>query len=164
MLQADEEALALLAHAGTTLAAANVPAPVLAALRLARLNALQKPSGGVRGIATGDAFRRLASRVLAHHYAAQIDQATRPYQYALQARAGTDALAALLRASLDADPRAAVVSIDGRAAYDTSSGLPSYRKLRTSFPGCCRTPRPSILKCRTTLGGMNLATATTSPT
>ena len=44
------------------------------------------------------------------------------------------------------------------------SGLPSYRKLRTSFPGCCRTPRPSILKCRTTLGGMNLATATTSPT
>jgi len=78
VLQAEEEALALLAHAVTTLAAANVPAPVLA-LRLARFTALQKPSGGVRGIATGDAFRRLTSRVLAHHYAAQIDQATRPY-------------------------------------------------------------------------------------
>ena len=116
-LLADEEALDLLAVAVTRLAAADLPAPALAALRLARLTAIQKPDGGVRG----DAFRRLASRVLARHYAATFDRLTRPFQYALQARAGTDALAGLLRASLETDPGTVVVSIDGRAAYDTVS-------------------------------------------
>ena len=120
-LLADEEALDLLAVAVTRLAAADLPAPALAALRLARLTALQKPDGGVRGIATGDAFRRLASRVLARHYADTFDRLTRPFQYALQARAGTDALAGLLRASLETGPGTVVVSIDGRAAYDTVS-------------------------------------------
>jgi len=120
-LLADEEALDLLAVAVTRLAAADLPAPALAALRLARLTALQKPDGGVRGIAAGDAFRRLASRVLARHYADTFDWLARPFQYALQARAGTDALAGLLRASLETDPGTVVVSIDGRAAYDTVS-------------------------------------------
>ena len=119
--EADEEALDLLAVAVTRLAAADLPTSALAALRLARLTALQKPAGGVRGIAAGDAFRRLASRVLARHYADTFDWLARPFQYALQARAGTDALAGLLRASLETDPGTVVVSIDGRAAYDTVS-------------------------------------------
>ena len=59
--EADEEALDLLPVAVTRLAAADLPTSALAALRLARLTALQKPDGGVRGIAAGDAFRRLAS-------------------------------------------------------------------------------------------------------
>ena len=73
-----------------------MPSEVVAALALARLTALSKPNGGVRGIATGDSFRRLVLRVLVRQWANAFDAATQPFQYALQARAGTDALAALL--------------------------------------------------------------------
>ena len=49
---------------------------------LARLTALSKPDGGVRGIATGNVFRRLVSRALAKGWATTFDRATRPYQFA----------------------------------------------------------------------------------
>ena len=54
---------------------------------MASLTALRKPDGGVRGIATGDVFRRLVSKALATEWADKFDQATRPFQFALQARA-----------------------------------------------------------------------------
>ena len=66
---------------------------------MARLTALRKPDGGVRGIATGDAFRRLVARTLAKQWAPTIDQATRPFQFAMQSRAGTDALVLSVRAA-----------------------------------------------------------------
>ena len=105
MLLEDEEALDLLAHAAYLLANADAPADVLRALALSRLTALSKPGGGVRGIATGDTLCRLVSRTLARRYAETFDRATRPLQFALQAGAGTDCLAAMLRAAseLDAD-------------------------------------------------------------
>ena len=95
---------------------------------------LQKPSGGVRGIATGDTFRRLVARTLARGYARRFDEATRPYQFALQARAGTDCLAALLRAATELDPAATVVSLDGRCAYDSVSRAAFLDKLAEVTP------------------------------
>ena len=62
LLLADEEALAQFAEVATLLANGDVPEEALSALALARLTALQKPGGGTRGIATGDAFRRLVAR------------------------------------------------------------------------------------------------------
>ena len=121
LLLQDVSALELLAHAATQLANAQILAAIVPGLALARLAALQKPGGGVRGIATGDVFRRLVSRALAQGWADTFDQATRPYQFALKARAGTDALAAHVRASLDMRPDAVVVSLDGRNAYDSMS-------------------------------------------
>ena len=47
------------------LARADVPTSVQDALALARLTALLKPNSKVRGIATGDTFRRLVARTLA---------------------------------------------------------------------------------------------------
>ena len=44
------------------LAQANVPSDIAAGLAMARLTALRNPDGGVRGIATGDVFRRPVSR------------------------------------------------------------------------------------------------------
>ena len=55
----------LIAYASTRLGNAQVPADIAAGLALARLTALQKAGGGVRGIATGDVFRRLVPRALA---------------------------------------------------------------------------------------------------
>lgn len=117
----DDEALHLFTHAVNLLATATVPDNILECLRLARLTALQKPGGGVRGIAMGDSFRRLTSRALARHYASTFEEATRPYQFALQTRAGTDCLAGFLRAATDRDRQTTVVSLDGRSAYDSIS-------------------------------------------
>ena len=96
--------------------------------------ALRKPNGGVRGIATGDVFRRLVSRALAKAFSGELDEATRPFQFALQTRAGTDSLAAMLRAAVELDPRATVVSLDGRSAYDTISRATILAKLRNTVP------------------------------
>ncbi|CAE7385838.1 unnamed protein product [Symbiodinium pilosum] len=54
LLQSDADGLELLMHAASVLAQAGGPLVVAAALALARMTALQKPDGGVRGIATGD--------------------------------------------------------------------------------------------------------------
>ena len=58
LLLADADGLELPAYAASALAKARVPPVVSAALALARMTALRKPDGGVRGIATGDVFRR----------------------------------------------------------------------------------------------------------
>ena len=80
LLLQDLEALELLAEAATHLAQAHVPADVVAGLAMARLTALRKPDGGVRGIATSDVSRRLVARTLAKEWAQVFDNATRPYQ------------------------------------------------------------------------------------
>ncbi|CAE7843489.1 unnamed protein product [Symbiodinium necroappetens] len=98
----DAEALELFAHAANLLASAQIPANIAAALAVSRLTAL-------------------VSRCLARQYADTFDQATRPYQFALQTRAGTDALSGMLRAAIDLDADATIVSLDGRSAYDTIS-------------------------------------------
>ena len=54
-------------------------------------------------------------------WGATFDQATCPFQYALQSWAGTDAVVATVRAALDGRPDAVVVSLDGRSAYDSIS-------------------------------------------
>ena len=53
----------------------------------ARMTALQKSNGRVRGIATGDVFRRLVSKALAQQFAGVFNEATAPFQFALQTRA-----------------------------------------------------------------------------
>ena len=49
---------------------------IVAAVRLGRMTALQKPDGGVRGIVVGDYFRRLVSRTLAKQFAQKAEDAT----------------------------------------------------------------------------------------
>ena len=91
LLLDEAAALDLFTFAVNCIARADAPAEVLDALALSRLTALRKPQGGVRGIATGDVFRRLVSRVLARLYADAFETATRPFQFALQTRAGATA-------------------------------------------------------------------------
>ena len=42
----------------------KVPAEILPLLRLGRITALRKPSGGIRGIVVGDMFRRLVAHTI----------------------------------------------------------------------------------------------------
>ena len=127
LLLQDVEAQELLAYAAT---------------RLAR--GLRKPDGGVRGIATGDVFRRLVARTLAKQWAPTVDQAARTYQHAMQSRAGMDALIVSVRAASDTRTDAVVVSLNGRNAYDSISRAAFLAKLREVAPqllpfvNCCR--------------------------
>ena len=114
----DRDTLELLFEAATSFAQAAVPASVAAALTTARLTALSKRDGGVRGIATGCSFRRLVARAPAKQPAEDFEQECSPFQYALSTRAGTDCVVHLLHAASDASPSATVLSVDGIGAYD----------------------------------------------
>ena len=129
----DVDVIELLADAATQLARAHIPQEIQQALAIARMTALRKPYGGVRGIAAGDAFRRLVAHKLAKQWFDVFDNATRPYQFALQARAGTDALAAV-RVAIAQRRDAVLVSLDGRSAYDCMSRLAFLSKLRDVAP------------------------------
>ena len=87
----------------------------------------------MRGIATGDVFRRLVSR----------------YQYALSTRAGTDSLAALLRAATELDLEATTVSVDGRSAYDSVSRAAIMGKLKEVAPQILRFVRSPYARVST---------------
>ena len=82
------------------------------------MTALQKPDGGVRGIATGTSFRRLVAKTLARQFSKQVETTCAPFQFALSTRAGTDCVGHAIRALTDADLTATVLSIDGIGAYD----------------------------------------------
>ena len=88
------------------------------ALSLGRLVALQKPSGGVRGLVVGDFLRRLVARTIAQLFAPAFDSACHPYQYALSTRAGSEALVHSLQLATEADPTLTILSVDGIGAYD----------------------------------------------
>ena len=70
----DQDTLELLFEAATSLAQAAVPASVAVALTTARLTALSKRGGGIRGIATGCSFRRLVARTVAKQFAEDFEQ------------------------------------------------------------------------------------------
>ena len=79
-------------------------------------------------------FRRFVSRALARAFSGELDASTRSFQFAPQTRAGTDSLAAMLRAAVELDPRETVVSSDVRSAYDTISRTTILAKLRDTVP------------------------------
>jgi len=127
----DMEAALSLAHVAQILAEGNVPEDIREALAFARLTALKKPNSPteVRGIATGDILRRQVGRCLAQQYAAAFMRATHPHQFALSTRAGTDALARMVTAICERDPRATVVGLDGVGAYDHVKRASIFRAL-----------------------------------
>ena len=115
----DEGDTQLLHGAACRIAHADLPPPVLAALRIGRMTALQKPNGrGIRALVVGDVLRRLVGRALAQAFAPHFQRACLPHQFGLSTRAGTEALARVLRAATELDPRATVLSVDAVGAFD----------------------------------------------
>ena len=111
----------LLMELGCSFAQGRVPAEVIPLLRLGRITALQKPSGGIRGIVVGDVFRRLVARTRAQQLNAAVERATSPFQYALTTRAGVECVAHVVQTLTDLDPGATVLSVDGVGAFDLIS-------------------------------------------
>ena len=114
----DNDLFQLLRSASEDFASGVVPSTVGRALMLATMTALRKDDGGVRGIATGLAFRRLVAKCLARQFGKEVEAACSPFQFALSTRAGTDCVGHVIRALTDANPSLTVTSIDGVGAYD----------------------------------------------
>ena len=62
------------------LARAVVPDEIIDVVRLGHITALQKPTGGVRGIVAGDIIRRLVARTISQQIASAVEHATSPFQ------------------------------------------------------------------------------------
>ena len=94
------------------------------------MTALQKPSGGVRGIVVGDTFRRLVARTTAQQLRAAVEETTAPFQYALSTTYGWECVAHAVQALTEADMSNTILSVDGVGAFDLvsrgamMSGLP----------------------------------------
>ena len=81
------------------------------------ITALQKPTGGVRGIVAGDIIRRLVGRQLGP----AVERATSLFQRALSTRAGCECVAHALQVLCETDPQSTVLSIDGISVFDLIS-------------------------------------------
>ena len=155
--------------------AANVAARAQAlrvaldAIALSRLTALRKPTGSVRGIERVSTLRLPSA---GKSLQLELDAATR----SIQTRAGTDSLAAMLRAAFELDPRATVVSLSMGEVLTTASAarvylssytIPSHRSGPLHAP-CLRT-HPFIRcgttrhKCTTSRGMRRLKVSSRAP-
>lgn len=81
--------------------------------------ALQKPSGGVRGLVIGHVLRRVVSCCLAQMFASHLHTACSPHQFALSTRAGIGAVIHALTTATEHEHTSTILSIDGIGAYDT---------------------------------------------
>ena len=78
----DLELFRLLFSASGDLARGTVPSTVGLVLVVATMTALQKPDGGLRGIATGMAFRRLVAKCLARQFGKTVETVCSPFRFA----------------------------------------------------------------------------------
>ena len=77
------------------------------------MTALQKPSGGVRGIVVGDFVRPLVARTLAQQLAPAVELATSPFQFALTTKWGCECVAHIAQTLTDLDGNTTLLSVDG---------------------------------------------------
>ena len=60
-----------------------MPPQAIEAIKLGRMTALRKESGGIRGIVSGEVMSRLTARTIAQQVGPAVKAAAAPFQYAL---------------------------------------------------------------------------------
>ena len=103
------------------LAKGFIPSEAHAAIRLDAITALKKPTGVIRGIVVGDFVGRLVARPIAQQVSEDVEQATKPFQFALRTRAGCECVGHVLDTLAEMDENAALLSVDGAGAFDLIS-------------------------------------------
>jgi len=134
LLLLTDESAELLGDAGTDMARAHVPPAIIAAIAPGRMTALAPRPDKIRGITSGDVFRRAVARALAAQYAEPIRHGTDPFQFALSTRAGMDGMSHLVRTWTELHPRGVVVKLDGRGAFDNVRRAAMLRGARDVVP------------------------------
>ena len=132
-----EDAAAKLTRVAEYMALAQLPPRAAAAYAIGGMTALLKeevPHRKVRGIVTGSSLRRLVARTFVQQEQETIAAACAPYQFALGTRAGTEALALLLRFLADLDAERIILQLDGLGAFDNIRREAMLRKLMEVSP------------------------------
>ena len=108
---------------------AQVPTIIRNGLLFSSLTALLKRNSRVRGISSGDAFRRLVAKTLAKQFQGSLREAVWPHNFGIYDRSGTDAASHLIRYLTDAHPDKVLSSIDGVGAFDHVSRTRMFEQL-----------------------------------
>ena len=126
----DDVSFEILYKVSTRLARAQIPDVIRDALRTSAMTALLKPDQRVRGIASGDTFRRLVSKTLARQFQSELRMAAFPHNVGLCNHSGTDAAIHSIRYLTDMYPNKVVISIDGVGAFDHVCRKRMFEQLR----------------------------------
>ena len=102
------------------------------------MTALQKSSGGIRGIIVGDL--RLVARTLVQQLNPAIEQAMSPFQFALTTKSGCECIAHIAQALTDLDANDTLLSVDGIGAFDLISRCAMLQGLLEVEGGCSVLP------------------------
>jgi len=113
----DEDTWDLFVPLAEAIPRADVPGEIAEALSFGRLTVVKVESGKVRGILAGAVMRQSTGRALAADFGEAILAARCPLKYALQSRAGTDAVGQALRLLTYAFLDLAVISFGGVGAF-----------------------------------------------
>ena len=129
VLVEEEESWSLFCEFAHDFDRAQTPADVMQALRLGRMTALRKKEDEVRGIVAGSLIRQLVCKTVAKQFGEDSQNRTAPFQFALQTKAGTDALVHALRYITDQGEDAVITSLDGIGAFDHVKRSAFFTKL-----------------------------------
>ena len=119
----------LLFELASRVARGDIPHSVAQMLGTSRLVALQKPLGGVRPLAVGEAFYRLVSRAICM----QIRETLGSYfqwQFGFAFRGGCEVANLGVRLLLESTPSWGVIQVDVKNAFNTISRRPIFEELR----------------------------------
>ena len=112
----------------------RVPEAVAAALCSSHLLALAKPNSGVRPIAIGEVWMRLASRSVMLHYRDDFQELLAPLQLGVAVPGGSEAVVLGIRAALEAHPDWVLLSMDLTNAFNSVDRARVFEALQTGGP------------------------------
>ena len=113
----------------------EVPGLAQAAFFGAALTALRKPDGGIRPIAVGNTFRRLATKLALKPLSTELGQQLRPTQLGYGTRGGCEAAAHSTRQfSQELSKDSAIIKIDMRNAFNSIRRDHFLREVRERAP------------------------------
>ena len=136
----------LLCELAQEFARAQIPDVIEGFLRMGRMMALRKRTGGVRGIVVGEILRLLVARTTAQSLGDAFKTATAPHQDALSTRSGCESISHILQGLTDLDPEATVISVDGVGAFDLMSRASMLSAMRNAPVRRCSPFRAAVLR------------------
>jgi hypothetical protein len=123
------------------LLAGRLPEPLAPFLTSSRLVALGKPNSGLRPVAIGEIWRRLASKVAARAVKAEAMAYFSPLQLGVGVPEGAAAIVHAVQACIQSqggDPEVAMLKIDFSNAFNLVSRQAIFQEVRATFPSLSR--------------------------
>ena len=114
----------------------DVPSEIATVLFGANLTPLRKKDGGIRPIASGSVFRRLAGKIVSRRIQAQLGEVLRPVQLGYGTKGGCEIAVHATRAFLDvsANETGCLLTLDFKNAFNTIRRDRMLQKVKEVIP------------------------------